>query len=152
MRRPHVIIIAAVLLITAATIAAMTRESRNAREAPGSHRDVAAKSETVPVFSPTPAQWALLATEPVQAKIFRSGLSTEGKIAINEDTATPVFSPYPGRVTRLLAKPGDEVKAGQPLFMVEALDMVQAQNDFLSAVASLTKARSGFEIKKIIET
>ena len=40
---------------------------------------------------------------------FREERATDGRIAINEDTTTPVFSPYSGRVSRLIAKPGDRV-------------------------------------------
>ena len=52
------------------------------------------------------------------AKIYRFTVawgeerSTDGKIAINEDTTTPVFSPYSGRVSRLIARPGDFVERG----------------------------------------
>ena len=45
----------------------------------------------------------------VQQKVFRSEQVTEGKIAIDEDRATPIFSPYAGRVTKLFVKPGDIV-------------------------------------------
>jgi biotin carboxyl carrier protein len=38
---------------------------------------------------------------------------TEGKIAVDEDRSTPIFSPYAGRVTKLFVKPGDVVTAGQ---------------------------------------
>jgi cobalt-zinc-cadmium efflux system membrane fusion protein len=54
-------------------------------------------------------------------------------------------------VIKLLAKPGDTVKAGQPLFIVEAPDMVQTQNDFINAISSLNKARSALELAKIVE-
>jgi cobalt-zinc-cadmium efflux system membrane fusion protein len=83
--------------------------------------------------------------------VFRTEHLTEGKIAVDEDRSTLVFSPYSGRVTKLLAKPGDTVKAGQPLFTVEAPDMVQAQNDFVTAIANLNKARSALELAKIVE-
>ena len=43
-----------------------------------------------------------------------------------------MFSPYAGRVTKLLARPGDSVVKGQPLFVIEAADTVQAQNDFIA--------------------
>ncbi len=76
---------------------------------------------------------------------------TEGKIAIDEDHSTLVFSPYSGRVIKLLARPGDTVKAGQPLFTVEAPDMVQAQNDFIAAISNLNKAKSALELAKIVE-
>ena len=51
--------------------------------------------------------------EPVKAMTFRSEHITEGKISIDEDKATPIFPPYAGRVTRLMAKPGDMVE-GRP--------------------------------------
>ena len=89
--------------------------------------------------------------EAVKPMTFRSEHMTEGKISINEDRATPIFPPYAGRVTRLMAKPGDFVQQGQPLFYIEAADMVQAQNDFLTALGVLNKARSRVTITEIIE-
>ena len=62
-----------------------------------------------------------------------------------------MFPPYAGHVTELMAKPGDMVKRGQPLSFIEAADMVQAQNDFLAALAGLNKARSRVTITEIIE-
>ncbi len=52
---------------------------------------------------------------------------------------------------RLLAKPGDVVTAGQPLFVVEATDMVQSQNDFVAAVGTMSKARSQLNLTKTNE-
>src|SRR4029079_18218996 len=43
------------------------------------------------------------------------------------------------------------VVRAQPLFFIEAADMVQAQNDFLSAVAGLNRAKSRVTITEIIE-
>ncbi|MBI3436302.1 MAG: efflux RND transporter periplasmic adaptor subunit [Proteobacteria bacterium] len=103
------------------------------------------------LFSPTAEQWDTLRIEPVATMLFRSEQATEGKIAINEDRATPIFSPYAGRVTRLVAKPGDTVEAGQALFFIEASDMVQAQNDFMAAAATLGKARSRVTLTTIVE-
>jgi cobalt-zinc-cadmium efflux system membrane fusion protein len=54
-------------------------------------------------------------------------------------------------VIKLLAQPGDRVEKGQALFTVEATDMVQAQNDFLTAVAGLNKARSQLNLAQITE-
>jgi len=103
------------------------------------------------LYYPTPKQWTSLTTTPVTSVVFRSEHLTEGKISVDEDRATLVFSPYSGRVIKLLAKPGDAVKAGQPLFIVEAPDMVQAQNDFINSISALNKARSALELAKIVE-
>ncbi len=100
---------------------------------------------------PAPKQWGALTIEPVSSQVFRTEQLTEGKIAVDEDRATLVYSPYAGRVVRLLAKPGDMVTAGQPLFVVESPDMVQAQNDFISAIVGMNKARSSLDLAKIVE-
>ncbi len=92
---------------------------------------------TVPTFHPTPDQWAAFAITEVKTRSFESARRTDGQIAIDDDLSTPVFSPYSGRVTRVIAKPGDVVKAGQPLFAVQASEFVQAQNDLIAAVATL---------------
>ncbi|MEW6454268.1 MAG: efflux RND transporter periplasmic adaptor subunit [Pseudomonadota bacterium] len=102
-------------------------------------------------FAPTEAQWATLTVEPVEKRVFRSEHVTEGKIAVDEDRSTPIFSPYAGRVMRLFAKPGDTIERGQPLFTVEAADMVQAQNDFITAATALNKARSQLNLAQIID-
>jgi cobalt-zinc-cadmium efflux system membrane fusion protein len=102
-------------------------------------------------FYPTPEQWATLTIAPVQQRVFRSQHTTEGKIAVNEDQSTSIFSPYSGRITKLLAKPGDIVQRGQPLFIIEATDTIQAQNDFIAAVAAVNKAQSQVHLAEIVE-
>lgn len=100
-------------------------------------------------YTPSPAEWASLTIQPVTERGFRAEHITEGKIAIDEDRSTPVFSPYAGRVTRLLAKPGDDVVKGQPLFVIEAADNVQAQNDFITAMTAMNKAKSALDLAQL---
>lgn len=100
-------------------------------------------------FTPSPSEWATLTIEPVKARTFRAEYVTEGKVAVDEDRSTPVFSPYAGRVTKLLAKPGEMLKQGQPLFTIEAADTVQAQNDFIAAMTSQNKAKSAVDLADI---
>jgi cobalt-zinc-cadmium efflux system membrane fusion protein len=100
-------------------------------------------------YTPTPAEWASLTIEPVTEQVFRAETLTEGKIAVDEDRSTPVFSPYVGRVTKLLVRPGDSVTQGQPLFVIEAADTVQAQNDFIAAMTGLNKAQSAVDLAQL---
>jgi membrane fusion protein, heavy metal efflux system len=93
-------------------------------------------------FKPTEAQWKGLQIAPVETRSFRPERVTEGNIAIDDDLNTAVFSPYSGRVTRLIAKLGDAVTAGAPLFTVEATEFVQAANDLITAVAAFKTARA----------
>src|SRR5215510_209990 len=100
-------------------------------------------------YTPPPAEWAAMTIQPVIEKPFRAEHVTEGKIAIDEDRSTPVFSPYAGRVTKLLVRPGDAVTKGQPLFTLEAADTVQAQNDYIAAMTAMNKARSALTLAEI---
>ena len=105
----------------------------------------------LPRYVPSEAEWASLTVEPVSERVFRAEHVTEGKIAVNEESSTPIFSPYAGRVTKLLVKPSDTVELGQPLFIVEATDTVQGLNDFIAALSAVNKARSTLNLAQIVE-
>src|SRR5436190_13564567 len=114
------------------------------------HSEVSSQSRKgLQRYTPSPAEWASLTIQPVTERSFRAEQVTEGKIAVDEERSTPVFSPYAGRVTRLLARPGDRVTQGQPLLVIEAADTVQAQNDFVTAVTGLNKAKAQLELARI---
>jgi cobalt-zinc-cadmium efflux system membrane fusion protein len=97
-------------------------------------------------YKPTDVEWASLTVAPAMQKVFRAEHVTEGKISIDEDRSTQVFSPYTGRVTKLLVRAGEHVEQGQPLFLLEATDTVQAQNDFIAALTATNKARSALDL------
>jgi membrane fusion protein, heavy metal efflux system len=140
------------ILAFAAGAGVWVAKSRTNGEVRDPHKAVSSPSKKTPgVFYPTSAQWATLTVEPVQERVFRSEQVTEGKIAVDEDRSTPIFSPHAGRVIKLFVKPGDTVNVGDPLFTVQATDMVQAQNDFISAATALNKARSAQNLAEIID-
>jgi cobalt-zinc-cadmium efflux system membrane fusion protein len=105
----------------------------------------------LPYYMPTASERASLVIETVSEHVFRAEHITEGKIAINEDISTPIFSPYAGRVVKLLVKPSDMVVRGQELFVIEATDTVQALNDFITALSTLNSARSKLNLAQINE-
>ncbi len=88
-------------------------------------------------FVATADQWATLKFATASSLGFPTEVETEGKIASNDDHTTQVFSPFSGRVTQVLAKAGDTVRAGQPLFAVQASEVAQAQVDLATAVAQV---------------
>jgi membrane fusion protein, heavy metal efflux system len=92
-------------------------------------------------FRPTVQQLKTLTIEPVALRQFVSEERTEGKIAVNGDRATPVYSPYSGRVTRVIANLGDIVAQGAPLATIDASEFSQAQNDLRTGMAQLKLAR-----------
>ncbi len=113
---------------------------------------VAAKPVDPPdSFRPTKSQWSSLETTPVKMMTFRSTLETDGSIAYNDETTTQVFSPFSGRVTRLIAKLGDVVPKGAPLMAIEASEFVQGQNDLLAAAAAKETARSQYSLAEANE-
>lgn len=141
----RLVAVAIVVLVTGGAVF-VTRSS----ETPRSSSEMSSQSRRgLQRYMPTPAEWASLTIEPVADHTFRAEHVTEGKIAVDEDRSTPVFSPYAGRVIKLLARPGDHVAQGQPLFIIEAADTVQAQNDFIGAVAGLNKAKSQMDLAQI---
>jgi cobalt-zinc-cadmium efflux system membrane fusion protein len=93
-------------------------------------------------FKITDRQWAALKVTPVADQVFQDAAETDGKIAIDDDLVTPVFSPYTGRVTRLMVHAGDVVVRGAPLFAVQATELAQAQNDLITAAAGLKTAKA----------
>ena len=112
----------------------------------------AAQLKTPASFKPTAAQLVSFAVKPIEERSFRPEGLTEGKIAINEDRNTPIFTPYSGRVTRIFAKAGDDVATDQVLFTIEATDMVAALNDHQAAMNALKKADALAKLNQIIAT
>jgi cobalt-zinc-cadmium efflux system membrane fusion protein len=89
----------------------------------------------------TPSQLSGLTVNTVTTLQFRSEQAADGRIALNSDTATQVFSPYSGRVIRVIAGIGEHVKKGAPLFSIEAAEFAQTQSDLLNALTQLKLAR-----------
>src|SRR6202022_525452 len=121
------------------------------------HSEVSSQSRKgLQRYIPTAAEWASLTIKPVTERAFRAEHVTEGKIAVDEDRSTPVFSTYAGRVIKLLARPGESVTQGQPLFVIEAAPLkdyqqaeatlIQAQNDLRSTQTALEAARNKLRI------
>ncbi len=108
----------------------------------GEHAEPAAQASAPPgTFHATAQQLKSFKVHSVGVRGFVSEELTEGKIAVDGDHVTPVFSPYSGRVTRVIAAPGDTVRPGAPLATVEAAEFVQAQNDLATAASQVKIAR-----------
>jgi membrane fusion protein, heavy metal efflux system len=103
-------------------------------------QSVASQPAPPGILRPTETEWKSLRIVTVEAIPFRSESVAEGNIAIDDDLATPVYSPYSGRVVELFAKPGDLVERGAPLFSVEASEFAEAQNDLITALSGLRTA------------
>ncbi|MGD0091951.1 MAG: efflux RND transporter periplasmic adaptor subunit [Planctomycetota bacterium] len=94
------------------------------------------------------AQAASIKVATAALQPFHGEKTTTGRIAFNDETVTPVFSPYTGRITRLVAKPGDAVQKGDPLFEIDTPDLVQTESDLISAISSLKKSQTALNLAK----
>jgi cobalt-zinc-cadmium efflux system membrane fusion protein len=102
-------------------------------------------------FKLTDRQWATLKLQRVDVRTFQDATTTDGKIAIDDDLVTPVFSPFSGRVTKLIARPGDTVARGDPLFAIQASELVQGQNDLITAMAALRTSKAQLNLAQTNE-
>ncbi|HET8724043.1 MAG TPA: efflux RND transporter periplasmic adaptor subunit, partial [Anaeromyxobacteraceae bacterium] len=75
------------------------------------------------------------ATGPVGAPVV-----APARVAFDDQRVAHVFSPVAGRVTRVLAQPGDRVRRGAPLAAVASPDVGQAFSDLAKAQADLQQA------------
>ncbi len=90
-------------------------------------------------------QLGLVEVESATFRILRPAI---GQIAFNEDASTVVLTPFSGRVVRLIARIGDEVKRGEPLFEIDSPEVVQVQTDLIAAVQALEKSKSQLALAK----
>jgi cobalt-zinc-cadmium efflux system membrane fusion protein len=85
-------------------------------------------------------------------------LETTAKVQFNEEQLVRVNAPMTGRVMEVLARPGEVVEPGHPLFVLDSPDLGQAKSDFAKAVSDLARSEKAskltkelFEIKAIAE-
>lgn len=93
-------------------------------------------------FHLSDAQFASLKVESVKTVSFSTQENTDGKIALNTDAMTPVFSPYSGRIVRVFVSTGDHVKEGEPLLAVVSIEYNDAQNELRNAQAQYDLAKA----------
>src|SRR5882724_7833328 len=86
-----------------------------------------------------PDQLHQLEVVKVESYAFLDQRSAIGQIAFNEDASTPVLTPFSGRVIRLIAKVGDQVKRGDPLLEIDSPEQVPPQNEFIAAQSARTR-------------
>jgi cobalt-zinc-cadmium efflux system membrane fusion protein len=95
-----------------------------------------------------PSQLQSIKLAAAAPQTFRAEKVATGKIAFNEELMTPVYSPYAGRILRLLAKPGDAIKTGAPLFEIDTPDLVQAESDLINGGIALAKSNAALDLAR----
>ncbi|HSN28252.1 MAG TPA: efflux RND transporter periplasmic adaptor subunit [Kofleriaceae bacterium] len=83
-----------------------------------------------------------------QARAAGESVSAVGELHVNDDAYAEIASPVAARVTKVLAKPGDQVTAGQPLVVLDSPELAQSRAEVDAAKARLEVARKNAERKR----
>jgi cobalt-zinc-cadmium efflux system membrane fusion protein len=104
------------------------------------------------------AQLGMINVGDVSERAFPIQTEAVGSIDFNEDMAAQVFPPYQGRIVKLFAMMGDNVKRGQPLLTIESPDLIQAESALIAAAGvldltthALERAKQLYEVSGIAE-
>jgi membrane fusion protein, heavy metal efflux system len=163
--RPRRAVVAtAVLLLTAligvAHFSAKADDSPRANAGPGagSKADAPTRSAGTDIVELSDAQLGMISIGAVSEHAFPIQTEAVGNIDFNEDLAAQVFPPYQGRIVKLFAMLGDNVKRGQPLLTIESPDLIQAESGLIAAAGvsdltthALERAKQLFEVQGMAE-
>jgi cobalt-zinc-cadmium efflux system membrane fusion protein len=104
------------------------------------------------------AQLGLIDIGTVSERAFPLEREAVGSIDFNEDMAAQVFPPYQGRIVKLFAKIGDNVRRGQALLTIESPDLIQADSNLIAAAGvldltahALDRAKQLYEVQGMAE-
>lgn len=109
--------------------------------APVDHGRAPATQETASNVTMTAAQRQHIRLHTVAPSTFSRTVETTGVVDFDNDHATAVLAPFSGPVTRLLVSPGDKVKKGQVLAIVDSPDFAQAIGAYRKALVTARNAR-----------
>ncbi|MGB6199955.1 MAG: efflux RND transporter periplasmic adaptor subunit, partial [Candidatus Acidiferrales bacterium] len=93
----------------------------------------ATKSETPELFTIPADQMSHVQIVTLKPQKLTRTLRLTGAVAYNAFHTTPVITQVGGPVTRILAVPGEHVRAGQPLLMISSPDYSQMRAAYLKA-------------------
>ncbi len=84
----------------------------------------------------------------LEMQTFHKKLKANGMIDVPPENKASVSPYFGGTVKSILLIPGEKVKKGQALFVLENPDFVQMQQDYLEAKGQLTYLKSDYERQK----
>ena len=79
---------------------------------------------------------------------FHKTLDTNGVVDFDNEQATSVLAPFSGPVSRLLVSPGDKVRKGDPLAVVDSPDFAVAVSTYRKAIATARTNRRLADLDK----
>ncbi|MEW6657304.1 MAG: efflux RND transporter periplasmic adaptor subunit [Thermodesulfobacteriota bacterium] len=118
------------------------------------HKHEGHKNEALPPgqvkLDPEAVKRANLKVEPVASGSLADKVQLTGELVFNEEKTARVSSRLAGRVVKITADYGAEVKKGDALAVIDSLELGQAQNAFLQAAASYRVAQKAYERARLL--
>ena len=105
---------------------------------PGEARDpqsVEKKTEGKLILTADAARTAGVKTEPAMLKTFHPAVKASGTVTLNQKKYVKITPRTPGRVEKVFAFEGDQVRAGQDLYWLWSPDIMAAQAEYLQILA-----------------
>ena len=89
-----------------------------------------------------------IAIQPIGVHAVGNDVVTSGKVTFDDLRVAHIYSPVTGRVSRILADPGQRLKKGAALAAIQSPDVGNAFADLGKAEAELTAAQHDFQRQK----
>jgi cobalt-zinc-cadmium efflux system membrane fusion protein len=99
-------------------------------------------------LTPQQVKDAQIQIEPAGDQPVGGVVRAAGRVTFDDLRVGHVFSPVTGRITKILAQPGQRVKKGQPLCVIQSPDLGAAVSDMAKAQASLFQAEQDWKRQK----
>jgi cobalt-zinc-cadmium efflux system membrane fusion protein len=95
------------------------------------------------IIPPDSPKLAQIHVEPLQLANLPVGeVTMPGKVEANPNRISRVLLPVPGRVTQVMVKLGDSVKAGQPILVIESPEANDASANYAQSESLITQANA----------
>jgi cobalt-zinc-cadmium efflux system membrane fusion protein len=89
-----------------------------------------------------------ITTAKVEARDLTDAVTIGGRLTFDDTKISHVFSPVNGRITKVLAQPGERVEKGAPLVAIVSPDLGNYMADLVKAEADLTQAEHEYQRQK----
>jgi cobalt-zinc-cadmium efflux system membrane fusion protein len=99
-------------------------------------------------LSPDQVKSAKIEIEPVTDRPVAGTIRVAGRVTFDDLRVAHVFSPVTGKITKILAQPGQRVKKGEKLCVLQSPDLGSAVSDMAKAQASLFQAEKDWKRQK----
>lgn len=107
-----------------------------------------ASDQTAIELTETQFQSSAMQLGKMENQAFHQVVKANGMFAVPPENLASTSSYFGGTVKSILLMPGEHVKKGQTLFVLENPDFVQMQQDYLEAKGQLTYLQSDYERQK----